>query len=305
MELSEAFEEYMYALMEHAPTTREWTKSRLTKFVAWLTERGVCDIVGVGVREVREYTEYLKQKPNEHNGKPLSATTIHGHIRIIRAWLNWCHREGFIERPRKITMPRTEQKLVPVLSEDDIARLFAATEREYTPELRERDRAMLYLLLDTGIRVSELCSLMLEDVHFEPDEAYIRVLGKGNKWREVGMGKLSRMSLRRYINRYRKAMTPKERRVFLTRHKVGFTRSGVNQVLYRLAEWAGVEGRVSAHVWRHTYATMTLANGGEIYKLSRSMGHSGVHVTEGYLRSLNQRESRNESVLDKLKGTER
>lgn len=301
----DVYEDYLYALLEHAPTTQEWTKVHLGRFISWLTERGVCDIVDVGVKEVREYTEYLKTRPNEHNGNPLSAMTVHGHLRAIRAWLNWCVREGYIERPRKISMPRVEQKIVPVLDTETIDAMFKATENEFSPELIARDKAILSVLLDTGIRVSELCGLLLEHVHIEPQEAYIRVLGKGNKWREVGLGTQSRIALHRYVRRFRKAMTPTERHVFLTRHKIGFTRSGLNQVLYRLAEWAGIDGRVSAHVWRHTYATMTLANGGEIYKLSRSMGHSGVHVTEGYLRSLNQRESRNESVLDKLKGMER
>src|SRR5579859_2804880 len=108
---------------------------------------------------------------------------------------------------------------------------------------------------------------------------------QGNKWREVGLGKASRTALHKYTRRYRKA--PKENSfVFLSRFNQPLTRSGLNQVLYRLAEFAGIDQRVSAYVWRHTSAVGYLSNGGDVYKLSRLMGHTGIVVTENYLRAL-------------------
>ena len=148
-------------------------------------------------------------------------------------------------------MPRLEKKVIETLTPEQIRAMFQVCEREYTPELVKRDQAILSVLLDTGIRTSELCCLTLDNVHIDSNDAYIKVHCKGNKWREVGLGKQSRTILYKYIHRYRTA--PKDNPyVFLTRYKVQMTPNGLNQVLYRLAEWARVEVRVSAHVWRHT-----------------------------------------------------
>ncbi len=179
--------------------------------------------------------------------------------------------------------------------------MFQACENEYTSELVARDRAILSILLDTGIRANELCSLTLDKVHLDTQDAYITVHGKGNKWREVGLGKQARTALYKYIHRYRTASKDNDY-VFLSRYKVKMTPTGLNQILYRLADWAHVEGRVSAHVWRHTYAMQYLKNGGDVYKLSRLLGHVGISITENYVRSLSQRDARiGQSVLDSLK----
>jgi integrase/recombinase XerD len=157
--------------------------------------------------------------------------------------------------------------------------MFAACEREYTPELVMRDKAILSLLLDTGIRANELCSLTLDNVHLDTKDCYLMVSGKGFEQCEVGLGKQARTILHKYIRRYRKAPTS-ENHVFLTRSYQPMTVNGLDQMLYRLAKWAHVEARVSAHVWRHTYATQYLKNGGDVYKLSRLLGHVGISITD-------------------------
>jgi site-specific recombinase XerD len=298
--LQDAYEDYRFSILEHSEQTQIWITRRLSRFVAWLG--GDTDLEHIKATDIRKYVEHLKTRPNEHTGALLSSHTVHGHARIIRAFLNWCYAEELISTnpTKRFTMPRTEKKVIETLAPEHIRAMFAACEREYTPELVARDRAILSLLLDTGIRANELCSLTLENVHLDTQDAYLTVSGKGFKQREVGLGKQSRTTLHKYIRRYR--IAPEDNpHVFLSRFKESMTVNGLDQMLYRLAAWCHVKVRVSAHVWRHTYAMQYLKNGGDVYKLSRLMGHVGISVTEGYVRSLNQREARNGlSVLDSL-----
>jgi integrase/recombinase XerD len=171
--------------------------------------------------------------------------------------------------------------------------------KEYNEELVVRDKAILSVLFDTGIRAGELCSLTLENTHFKP-EAYLKIIGKGNKWREVPLGKTSSAALHKYISRHR----PKSEQqvVFLSRAGEGLTTSGLFQLVQRLGNWARIKGvRCSPHTARHTYAVSYLSNGGDVYKLSRLMGHTSVSVTEHYLRAFKNKDARKgKSVLDNM-----
>ena len=145
--------------------------------------------------------------------------------------------------------------------------------------------------------------LTLDEVFLDSTDPFVRVMGKGRKERELGLGKSARAALLKYITRFRG--TPKgEQHVFLTRHYNPMTVNALDQLFYRLRDWAGIEGvRCSPHTARHTFALNYLQATGDIYRLSRLMGHAGVHVTEGYLKALKSREVRQEgiSVLDRLK----
>ncbi len=274
MQVQSAFEEYRFSILEHSEHTQVWIIRRLKRFIAWVESQGL-ELEQIKAVDIRNYIETLRSGPSPATKKPLSSHTVHGHARVIRAFLNWCYAEELITTnpTKRFKMPRLEKKIIETLSPEHIRAMFAACEREYTPELVMRDKAILSLLLDTGIRANELCSLTLENVHLDTVDCYILVSGKGFKQREVGLGKQARTVLHKYIRRYRKAPTG-ENHVFLSRFKGTMTVNGLDQMLYRIAEWAHVEGRVSAHVWRHTYAMNYLKNGGDVYKLSRLLGHT-------------------------------
>src|SRR5260370_17961721 len=150
---------------------------------------------------------------------------------------------------------------------------------------------MLAVLLDTGVRAAELCTLTLGDVTFTPDDAYLLVHGKGRKQREVPLGRTSRRLLHAYIHRVRP--TVGEQHVFLAKGGGALTPNGLDQLLYRLRRRAG-DGhftgvRVSAHTFSHTYAVRSLEAGADIYKLSRLMGHSTVSTHAAYLTAFTTR----------------
>jgi integrase/recombinase XerD len=167
-----------------------------------------------------------------------------------------------------------------------------------------RDFAILLLLMDTGIRASELCGLRLGDIQ----DGYINVFGKGSKEREVGLGPNAARALWKYVNQYRKELSPKqsEEHVFIGQGGIPLERNGLYQALRRIGARAGIEGvRLSPHTFRHTFARAWLENGGEIFKLSRVLGHSEMQTTQVYLRDFQSREARVEhaqfSPVERLK----
>ena len=159
------------------------------------------------------------------------------------------------------------------------------------------------MLLDTGVRASELVGLTLDCTWLDPDDSYLKVMGKGRKEREVPLGRTARTALRRYITRYRKPRTAAEQHVFLGRTGEPLQVSGLEQIVRPIGQRARIKGvRCSPHTFRHTFACQYLLAGGDIYKLSRIMGHTSVKVTEKYLSSVKAKQARQgESVLDRLK----
>ncbi len=305
MQVSEAIEEYRYAILEHTKKSQAMSKQRLLDFAAWCKEHGIETLDKVKASDVSKFIETVRNRPHHYTGKPLSTYTVHGYASTVKAFITWAAKEELVSRtlPSRLNMPKVEQKVIETFSDEQVKALLHACEKEKDISLEIRDKALLSVLFDTGIRAGEACNLTLDCVFLRPDDAFLKVYGKGSKWREVGLGKQARTILHRYITRHRKSPNKEEQHVFLNRHGKPLTVAGIDQMLERLNGWARVEGvRVSAHTFRHTYAINYLRNGGDLYRLSRLMGHTSVQVTEGYLRAFSQKDARNgKSVLDNLK----
>lgn len=305
MRLHAALEAYFLA-KDFTPKSARWYEQKLSAFVAWSAQHDVADIELVTAPLVRLYIAEVRVALNPRTGLPMTSNTLHGYVRAIKGFLNWCAREDLLSEkvPRRIELPKREQKVIGTFTKDHIQRLIAAASAglpQY-PWFAERDKTIIMLLLDTGIRANELCDLTLDRVRIAVDDAYIIVNGKGRKQREVGLGQRSRAQLHRYLHRFRPT-TPGEMHVFLTRDHKPLHPEGLDRLLYRLRDETGIEGvRVSAHTFRHTFACSYLMDGGDIYKLSRLLGHTSVVVTETYLRAFNSRDARRDhrSVLDSL-----
>lgn len=327
MHVRDAIEDYRYAILQHSDATQQWYLSRLNIFVNWCedtqlhkdkehTDGRILELEHITAIELRKYIHHLSITPSKANGKEgqlLSSYTVHGHARTLRTFLNWCSQEDGLEKlvsektPKRMTMPKVEQKVIETFTDQQLKELFAACKREYAEHLQVRDATILSVLIDTGIRAAELCTLTLDHVHLDPQDAYITVQGKGKKEREVGLGIAARTILHKYIRRYRNAtqtVPATEQHVFLSRFCKPLTVNGLDQIIYRLGEWAHIEGvRCSAHTFRHTFACNYLKNGGDLFKLSRLLGHASVQITtDVYLRAFKARDARQGggSVLDNL-----
>jgi site-specific recombinase XerD len=302
MELADAFTELSYT-KDWSPSSRAWYTSRLGAFTTWARERGVTALEDLTAPLIRRYIDERRTTLSK-TGKPLDSFTLHGHVRAIRTLLFWAAAEDLIDEkiPKRVSLPRREQKILAVLSDEQISRLLRAAQTTDTPT---RDIALLSLLLDTGCRASEITGLTLEDVHLAPDDAWLLVRGKGRKQRQVALGRKARADLARYLHRARRAPAT-ERHVFLGK-RGPLTPEGLDRLLYKLRDRAGAEYfkgvSVAAHRWRHTHAVKALEAGTDVYVLSRQMGHSDVSTTGGYLKALTARQTRQlaPSVLDFLR----
>lgn len=294
MQLEDACTELRYS-KDWSDQSIAWYHARLGAFVQWANGQHITTLEEVTPPLVRRYVEYLHTRPGK-SGKHLDSFTIHGHIRAIRTLLFWAAAEDLIDErvPKRIALPKREQKVLQVLSDKQLALLFKAASQTDTPL---RDTALLYLLLDTGCRASELCGLTLRDVTFAADTAWILVHGKGRKQREVALGKKARLALYRYIRRERP--TTDAQQVFLGR-KGALAPEGLDRLLYRLRDVAGAEQfhglSVAAHRWRHTHAVKALEAGMDLFAVSKQMGHAEIGVTTNYLKAVSQRQLRQMTI---------
>lgn len=172
----------------------------------------------------------------------LSPMSVAGYVRGLRAFGNWLSADGLASARalRTLTRPRVPRKLIEPLSDADLRRLLAAA--------AERDRAVL-LLLDTGLRVSEVVGIRLGDLR--PDGS-IKVTGKGAAERIVPVGGEARRAIGAYLAQ-RGPGAPEER-LFLNQADQALTTSGVSQLLRRLRRRTGVTARCNPHTFRHTFA---------------------------------------------------
>ncbi|HUY76988.1 MAG TPA: tyrosine-type recombinase/integrase [Ktedonobacterales bacterium] len=293
MRLTDAIIEFRYA-KDWTTQSRKWYASRLAQFTDWCADQQITDLEQVTPPLVRRYIAYLQNRPARRHEK-LGSHTVHGHVRVIRALLNWGVQEDLVDEklPKRIQLPKKEEQVLAILSDKQMDMLFAAAQRTHMPL---RDTALLALLLDTGCRASELCGLKLTDVTFTPDSAWILVHGKGRKQREVALGKRARLALSRYLHRERRSDLEY---VFVGR-RGRLTSFGLDRLLYRLRDAAGAEHftgvSVAAHRWRHTHAVKSLDAGMDMYVLSKQLGHSEISTTTNYLRAVSARQLRQLTV---------
>jgi integrase/recombinase XerD len=304
MQVREAVELYKFAILRLSPKTQEGYVDCLDRFIAWC-EANHLTLERVKAPQTRIYLDQLAKATNPRTGKPYSSYYVHYHARVLRAFLRWCHAEedteGLVtEKAAKVAMPRLEKHVLSIYTPDELTALLAACKKEAYPELQSRSHTAIMLLIDTGIRAGELCGLTLENVCLTPGASYIKVFGKGLKEREVGLGRKASKALYTHIHRYRKAPQD-ERHVFLSRSHTPLTVNGLQQMIYRIGEWAGVEAH--PHKFRHTFAVRYLEAGGSVFDLARLMGHTTTEVTKRYLECYTSTQARHRgiSVLDTIK----
>lgn len=305
----EAVEDFRYGILHLSARTQREYLHKLGVFADW------CEAQHITLQELRQahlrkFVEYVRTKPGTQRGREgrlISGNTIGNYTRILKVFLRWLSEEDGYEQTvsrrlaDRLENPAIEEKVVEIFTDAQLKALWNACDKS-APDLRVRNRAILAVLIDTGIRASELCGLILENVYLEPEDAHLKVLGKGNKWREVPLGRNCLIVLRRYITRYRRT-GKSEARVFIARGGGPLTVRGLQQVVLYLGKAAKIEGvRCSPHTFRHTFACHFLEETGDIYRLMRLMGHSDIKITQLYLKAFGQRAARKTgvSLLDTL-----
>ncbi len=296
--LADAIQGYMLRCQSKKLSLRtmEWYEQKLTCFYRFSqSQLKVTDLSAVTLWHLRSFIVAVQEGKagtitlQPRKDEKVSDLTVKGYVQVLKGFFSWCFSEELIkENPAyKLDNPKVASYVIPTFDEPQIDALLAACNLK-TP-LGYRDYTMMLLLLDTGIRLSELCGLKLEDIHRD----YVRVFGKGSKEREVGISPDVAQHIWKYVNKFRYTNNEHERHVFLNRYGKPLTDSGVAQTIADIGKRAELSGvRVSPHTFRHTYAVMYLDNGGDLYKLSRSLGHSEISTTEEYLKDFKSRDAR-------------
>ena len=213
--------------------------------------------------------------------RPLSPNSLAGRVRTLRAFGGWVSREvGLPIHPLiGLLTPKVPDVLVPSLRDPEMRTLLTAAAGSKDPL---RDQAIVSLLLDAGIRLSELIGIRIGDLDLV--EGRCRIRGKGAHERLVPVGGRCRRALRAWLaSRGRvDAAAP----LFVGRGGVPLPQRTIQQLVRRLAASAGITDQCSPHVLRHSFARAFLTNGGDVFALQRILGHSpaSLQVTRRYVR---------------------
>jgi integrase/recombinase XerC/integrase/recombinase XerD len=255
----------------------------LRRFCEWMASSGVYNMDDIEIQNINEYQLYVDRKPLERYGnRRLTKRSVQTYMRHIKCFLTYCHNEGFIREPLhlKIRMPKAERPVIEILTDDEIAAIFSCFRKT---ELGMRNTSIVMLMLDCGLRLAEVINIKSNDVNFI--KGYITVMGKGRKGRIVPLGLKVRRALLAYIHKRRRADAEKDDEyLFLTKERKPLTEASIALVMRRLKKEASIP-RIHAHLFRHTFATNFLIYGiGDVYELSRLLGHSDMKITESYLQ---------------------
>jgi integrase/recombinase XerD len=216
-------------------------------------------------------------------------TTQARKVAAIRSFYRFALREGIARRDvaTLLDMPKPGSYLPDVLSADEVVRILDAPPADSASGIR--DRAILELLYDCGLRVSELVGLDTDRVDLP--NAQVRVIGKGNKERRVPMGEEARERLHRYRSGPRQAWTgaTPTPAVFVNTRGKRMSRESVWRLVKRWTEASGVSERVTPHTFRHSFATHLLEGGADLRVVQALLGHASISTTQLYTHLTGER----------------
>ena len=268
-----------------SPRTVQWYNDVLDLFEGWLESEGLgTSLADLGPNEVRRFILHLQERPGLRG--PASSHTVNNRVRALRSFFNWLYSEGYTEEHRlaRVRPPKAQRKVIDILTDDEICQIFQALD-PHSPS-GARGTAIISLMLDTGLRLSEVVHLKYRDVHLE--DGYLKVLGKGDKERLVAFGASCRRSLIHYAFHHRTEPDDEEvREFFLCLEGYPLSSDGLRSLTERLSRQAGVL-RLHPHLLRHTYATRFLLNGGDALLLKQNLGHTTLTMVEKYIHLANQ-----------------
>lgn len=235
-----------------------------------------------GVEALGSYLDHLYQAG-------LSARSIARHLSTLRGFYGFLLREGQISTDPTAHMgtPRQWQNIPKFLNLEDIEKISQAIDTTRPTGLR--DRAMLELLYATGLRVSELCHLMLGDCN--SSMGVVRTTGKGNKQRLVPAGRAALKAVEAYVETGRPALLKNRasRYLFVTARGGCLTRQAFWKLLARYGRKAGIFHGLTPHVLRHSFATHLLEGGADLRSVQVMLGHSDIATTQIYTHVMRSR----------------
>jgi integrase/recombinase XerD len=232
---------------------------------------------------IRDYLKTINNKDER---------TVAHQISVLRGFYKYLILENIIkDNPMiNIDLPKLSKKLPNVLTVDEVDNLL---DIKLNTMYDYRNKAMLELMYATGLRVTELVNLKIEDVDL--NNALVRTMGKGSKERIIPFGNYASTALYNYINDYRPQFFKREvnEYLFLNNHGKQMTRQGFFKILKEIAREKGIDKELSPHTLRHSFATHLLTGGADLRSIQEMLGHSNLSTTEIYT-NISKEEIRNQ-----------
>ncbi len=276
-------EEYYNKYLDYLQFERKLSKNtilsyqdNLNRFEIFIQGKSIKDVKRNDIEAYLKFNDKMSEKSRAH------------YLTVLRNFYQFLVYEDLIDTNpcETIKMPKITKSLPHYLTEEEIEKLLSFplnTPFDY------RNKAMLELLYATGIRVSELVNLKLNNIHLEED--LIRVLGKGSKERISPISTICEKYLRIYIEEYRNTLLKNKTSeyVFINNFGNPITRQGFFKNLKQIAKEQGIEKEISPHTLRHSYATHMLSHGADLRIIQELLGHSDISTTEIYTHVVNEK----------------
>ena len=280
----------------HSKKTIEWHRTALGLMRKYFEEERDITLVGeIDAPDINAWFAYLRKSLGGH-GKPRSERTIQTYARSARAFFHWLVRRETIEHNPfdHVTFPKVGKPRIQTIDSEEFERLLlaCAPPNEAGPIAQRatvRNRAILWVFYDTGIRVSELCGLRLGD--FDRKHGILTVKGKGSKERRIALGNNCLRNLLYYIDRYRPNEeelaewgSTGEDHLFLSETRLPLTKNGVTLLFARIRKRSGITGKhISPHIFRHSFAIRYLVLGNDPFSLQELLGHEDMTTVKNYM----------------------
>lgn len=284
MLLEDALKEYLYdcqlrKLSERTNKSLRNNNNRLFQFLGCTC--GIFELEDVKRVHIQSYINHLIELGYKE-------TYVNSLIKSFRAFFKYCEHEDYIKQSpmNKVCFQKEEIPIIVTFNDDEVKRMVG----HYSGKrfLEQRNKLIIVMLLDSGIRNSELCGIKMEDIH----ENAIKIYGKGKKIRYVPLTPAINKALIKYL-RIRESYvldkyTYQVEYLFLSQKGKKLTPETVERVVSDCGKECGVreELRCSPHTCRHYYAQTQLKNGCDLFTVSRLLGHSNINITKRYLNSM-------------------
>ena len=280
----------------HSDKTLEWHRTALGLMRLFFeAELDITHIDEVEADDISAWFAHMRITPGA-NGKVRSERTIQTYARSARAFFHWLVRRGTLEHNPfdRVVFPKVGRPLIQTMSDEEFEKLLLACAPPnetgpFAERAAVRNRAILWLLYDTGIRVSELCGLRVGD--FDRKHGLITVKGKGSKERRIALGTNCLRNLFYYLDKHRPDVeelaewgSTGEDHLFLSETRQPLTKNGMEMLFKRLKARAGITGkRVSPHILRHTFAINYLMKSNDPFSLQELLGHEDLATVQNYM----------------------
>ncbi len=280
----------------HSLKTLQWHQTALGLLRRFLEEeRGITLVGEVDAPDISAWFASMRKTPTSR-GNIRSERTIQTYARSARAFFHWLVRRETIDQSPfdRVVFPKVGKPLIRIIEPEEFEQLLlACTPPGEVGRLADRaaarNRAILWLLYDTGIRLAELCNLRLGD--FDRKRGLLIVKGKGSKERRIALGNNCLRNLLYYLDRHRPDEeelaewgSAGEDHLFLSETRLPLTKNGVNLVFKGIRERAGVtDKRISPHIFRHSFAVRYLILGNDPFSLQELLGHEDMTTVKNYM----------------------